>query len=101
MIIPTFLLIHDVQLKRYKGTSAHGPVYEDPTREKMRIERKQTKQIDEKGVEFVSNAFAIAAPTTNVNINDIVIYNGREYTVKNWLPMDTHAGTHHIEMVLV
>lgn len=100
MKIPPFILIHDVKIKKYLGSSAYGAQYGDPYFAKMRIEPKRQRVKDPQGVEYISNAVAIADPETDIGDNYIIVYNGREYTVKDWQPMDTDVGTHHIEMVL-
>ena len=105
MLIPGFLLQHEVVVEPYQGDSAYGPVYAGPVTVRCWLERKRRRVKDAQGREVVSEATfwcrldAVDAPPES----KVTLPGGRQTTVIVQAPYDPGGlpAPSHLEVSLV
>ncbi|MFD3614432.1 hypothetical protein ACFWWT_04115 [Streptomyces sp. NPDC058676] len=105
MLIPGFLLRHEVVVEPYEGDSAVGPLYGDPVAVRCFLEERNRLVRNAEGREVTSSATfycrldAVTAPPES----RVVLPSGRQTTVVAQLPHDGGGlpTPDHLEVQLV
>lgn len=101
MLTPDFALRQTIQLKRWMGRGINADEYSSPETLKCRVNfaRRRTHGGNSSVQEVVATGTIFFSAGVRVQANDVLVFDGSEYTVLNCLPSyDISGKENHVEV---